>query len=144
MATAPRTAKCDPSVTVNWGGGVEFNGYVLIASILPQVSGSSTWPSLAFHNQIVLDKLPLRTKIPIIEGKYDQTSEVFYTADIDPPGVVYVAWLYDRNNRKVTPNPTIGTHGFTVASTYFTPVFASTNPSVPITGSALTSVEAGS
>ena len=125
MATAPRTSRANPSATVVWpNDSTTFDGWLLIGIVPPvvTVSGGSSpidAPHVAYGNQIILEKLPTFYVTPIIEGKYDQNCRVFYSSDLEPSGVTYVAWLFDRTWRAVD-SPTIS-DAFTVTSETFSP-----------------------
>lgn len=131
-SVAARKSKVDPTVTFTWTNGSAFTGYLVLGTVLPELA-SSAWPSLAYGHQQILEELPQKQRISIIDGAASQNDDVFYTADIDPPNVKYVALLYDRNMRKVT-STVIGS-AFMVASTYFTPTNA--NATITSAGTSL-------
>jgi hypothetical protein len=132
MPTSPRTASVDPSHTVTWSGGEEFTGYFVIGVIPPTFSGTD-FASVAYGNQIILEKLPKLYTIPIVEGKANQKCRVFYNDDIDPPSTKYICWLFDRNWRQVfTP---VLANAFVVNTPVFTPTYSS--PSTPTPGSTI-------
>jgi hypothetical protein len=137
MPTAPRTSKVLSTITYTWSNSTNFDGFLVIGIVLPQASGVD-WPSVAYGNQIVLEKLPTFYRIPIVDGAASQSSQVFYTSDIDPPNVKYVAWLFDRNMKKVTSDPVIG-DAFTVTSDTFTPTVGT--PTVPSVGTTIPSLD---
>ena len=125
MATAPRTSRANPATTVTWpNNSATFDGWLLIGIVPPTVTESGggspvASPYVAYGNQIILEKLPTFYVIPIIEGKFDQNCRVFYTSDLQPTGVTYVAWLFDRTWRAVD-SPSIS-DAFTVTSETFSP-----------------------
>ena len=128
MATAPRTAKIDSSLTVTWPSSSNtLDGWMVIGIVPPSVTGTAGLgtidaPYVAYGNQIVLEKLPTFYVIPIIKGKFDQNCRVFYTSDLEPAGVTYVAWVYDRTWRLIDA-PTIS-DAFTVTTDPFTPTYS--------------------
>jgi hypothetical protein len=119
-----------------------FNGNLVVGLVVPlevQARGVDPvdWPSLAYGGQTLLEKLPILTRIPIVDGVARQTEKVFYNADIDPPNSRYVAWLYDRNMVQLT-EPTIN-DTFAVSADTFTPTVAA--PVIPTLGTTLPTVD---
>lgn len=135
MPQVPRTSYVDPTLSVTWSDGTAINGYFVIGVVIP-VQGAELFASVAYGNQLVLEKLPGVYVIPIVDGRADQTSKVFYTSDIDPPAVKYVCWLYDRNWKQLfAPTLTPINTSFTVTTPTFTPSY--TAPTVPTAGTTL-------
>jgi hypothetical protein len=98
MATAPRTAKLSGSVA--WSDASSFNGFVLIGIAFPNISGTD-YATVALGNSLEKQRLPQWTRIPIVEGAFDQTSAVFYNADIEPPNTKYVGYYYDATGTRI-------------------------------------------
>ena len=138
MATAPRTAKIDSSLTVTWAtpSGTLFDGWMLIGIVPPSVTGAdavaTNAPYIAYGNQIALEKIPTFYVIPIVEGKFDQNCRVLFTSDLQPPRCRYVAWLYDRTWRMIdapgAPSPPLFPDAFEVTTDPFTPPYSMTGP----------------
>ena len=98
MATALRTAKL--SGTVTWSDASSFNGYVLIGVAFPNISAVD-YASIALGNSIEKQRLPKWTRVPIVEGAFDQGGELYYNADIEPPNTKYIAYYYDATGTRI-------------------------------------------
>jgi len=140
--SSPRTSKCT-TTPFYWSDGTTlFTGNLVIGLVVPlelQPRGQDPidWPSLAYGGQTLLEKLPILTRIPIVNGVARQTEKVFYNADIDPPNSRYVAWMYDRNMVQLT-EPTIN-DTFEVSADSFTPTVGT--PVIPSLGTTLPTVD---
>lgn len=103
MATtsAPRTSVVDPSVTLAWSDGTPFDGWIWVGVVPPTLSGTD-FASVAVGNQNIYEQIPPIYYISVKAGVADPTVSVFYTSDLDPPGVQYVTLFYDRTGRKIS------------------------------------------
>jgi len=112
MPSSARTASASNSIPQLWSDGSGFQGWLLCGLVCP-----SGYPKMALYNYVGLVDIPIFTMIPIVDGVYNTTTEIFYTTDIEPPGATYVAWLCDKGYKQ------IGTVSspFTVTSATFTP-----------------------
>lgn len=93
---------------VVWQDGSLFDGYLWLGLVLPNpgpgMSASAvpyTSPYLWAANRA--QKLPQYIKVPIINGSIDQGTQIFFNANIDPPGTTYVAYWFDRNGAMIAP-----------------------------------------
>jgi len=125
----PRKGKLSQSVTVLWSDGSNFNGYLLIG-IVPPTAGGTDYTSLVSGDSYPVQRLPVFTLVPIKEGKYHDTTAIFFTADMEPPTSTYKAWLYDATRRQIA-GPSAP---FTVSTDPFTP--PSFTATVPASGGA--------
>ena len=120
MPTAPpQSATLDQSVTVSWSNGDVFNGFLLLGLVVPS-SGGTSWAELDLGGQAPAERIPLWTKVPIVNGKFDGTVGVLYTSSIAPPNTKYAAWYYDQT---LTPPRKIAGPSdlFTVTTATLTP-----------------------
>lgn len=126
MSTA-RTAKADSSVVLSWSNAELFQGYLLIGIAAP-----TGRPSVEVSSYVGIVEVPIFTLIPVVDGKYNQATEVFYTTDLTPPNTTYFAWLLDKTGTQVGSVST----SFTVTTNPFTP--PSFTMTVPAVGAAPT------
>ncbi len=109
--------------TVRWSDNETFDGFVWLGLTLPD--DSDFVPSLKAAQRF--QPLPRYTKVPIISGTIDTTTQVFYSCDINPPGTMYKAYWYSIDGNLI--NPPVGTAvAFTVSSATTT----LTVPSLPV------------
>lgn len=117
---APRTSVVASSVVVKWSDQTLFDGFLLIGVVPPTLSATD-FISVAVGEQKGYIQLPRFYMISIVQGQCDPSVGVFWTSDLDPPGVTYVDWIYDRTGRKLTANASIQ---FTVTADTFSPPIA--------------------
>lgn len=115
----PQSATLDQSVTVSWSNGDTFNGFMLVGLVVPSTGGTA-WAELDLGGQAPGERIPLWTKVPIVDGKFDSTVGILYNAAIAPPNTKYAAWYYDQSTNP--PRQIAGPSDlFTVTSTPLTP-----------------------
>ena len=115
----PQSATLDQSVTITWSDGSLFSGFLLLGLVVPS-SGGTAWAELDLGGQAPGERIPLFTKIPVINGKFDNTVGVLYNTSISPPETKYAAWYYDQS--VFPPRQIAGpTALFTVSSSTLTP-----------------------
>ena len=112
-----------PTTALTWSDGTtKFSGYLLLVLLLP-----TGYTTAAFANKYPRQNLPLRVKVPISQGIYDQNTQVLYNTSIDPPNTQYVAYMFDANDIKIAGPSS----AFTVsASPVSVPALTLTTPSV--------------
>lgn len=96
----PRSAQfaTSPS-TVVWSTGELFDGFVWIGIVMPD--NTNYVPNL--KSCLKYQPLPQFTKVPVIAGCIDQTTQVFYNADLNPPGTTYKAYWYTPESVLIAP-----------------------------------------
>jgi hypothetical protein len=101
MPSALRIGYPSASQSVAWSDGTAFNGYALVG-FNGLIDGAGTaWPSISLGNRFAKRTIPVARMLPIIEGKFDQSSWLYFNADVTPPGSQYVAYFYDTNDKQV-------------------------------------------
>jgi hypothetical protein len=96
MPSEPR--KANLAGTVSWSDGTPFTGYIYIGVAFPtSVDPNVTYATVWMNNQYPPQRLPKWYKIPIVQGVYEQTARIYYTADINPPNTRYCYYFYDVN-----------------------------------------------
>lgn len=108
-----------PAATITWSDGTLFNGFLLLGLVVPSTSGIP-WAELDLGGQAPGERIPLFTKVPVVDGKFDTTVGVLYNSSIAPPETQYAAWYYDQSTyppRRIAGPSTL----FTVTSTPFAP-----------------------
>lgn len=120
MATtsAPRTSVVDPSVALQWSDGTPFDGWIWVG-VVPPTLGGTVFASMAIGNQHIYEQIPVVYYITVQAGIADPTVSVFWTSDLDPPGVQYVTLFYDRTGRKLSASYSAQ---FTVTGATFNPL----------------------
>lgn len=97
----PRTSMfATVPANVTWHDGTLFDGFIWLGIVLPTV------PAYEFPWMIAtlrFQRIPQFIKIPIYNGAIDQTTQVFYSADINPPGTLYVAYWFSSDGTLITP-----------------------------------------
>jgi len=96
----PQTGKFSQSVTVQWTDGTNFNGF-LLAGIVPPSDGVTAWTSVSMGDNYPAATLPVWARIPIVDGKFNASSGLFFNSDITPPGSKYVIYYYDSTGRRI-------------------------------------------
>jgi hypothetical protein len=99
--TSPRTAQLitSPGI-VTWSNGYIFDGFLWLGLSLP-----TGYTNIKCFGSQLPQEIPRYIKVPIIAGQLDQTTQIFYTTDMDPPATQYFAYWFDRNNQLITPDP---------------------------------------
>ncbi len=117
--TAPQYATLDQSVTITWSNGSAFSGFLLIGLVVP-TAGGTPWAELDLGGQSPGERIPLWTRVPVVNGKFDNTVGVLYNSAIAPPNTQYACWYYDQS---ATPPRQIAGPStfFTVSSATLTP-----------------------
>lgn len=110
-----RVSKPSSSATVTWSNGDLFDGYLFVGIVPPQFSGVDS-PTIDWGDYPELVEIPKIYPINIVAGKYDQSSGVHYTSDLNPPNTQFVAWFQDRAGKVFGPSVQ-----FTVTAATFTP-----------------------
>lgn len=102
MSDVPQTAQLltSPS-TVVWSDGKKFDGYVWIGVTLPTTPAGFDAPYL-WASQRRQD-LPPKCKVPIVNGVIDSTTQLFYNANMNPPGTQYVAYYFSQDDVLIAP-----------------------------------------
>jgi hypothetical protein len=96
MPSEPR--KANLAGTVQYTDGTPFTGYIYIGVAFPtSVDPNVTYATVWMNNQYPPQRLPKWYKIPIVQGVYEQTARIYYTADINPPNTRYCYYFYDVN-----------------------------------------------
>ena len=119
MPYPPQTATLNQSETITWANGDLFNGFLLLGLVLPN-SGGTTWAEVDLGGQSPAERIPIFTRVPVVDGKFDNSIGVLYNSSIAPPNTKYAAWYYDTSTyppRKIAGPSTL----FTVSSTPLTP-----------------------
>jgi hypothetical protein len=101
MPSALRIGYPSASQSVAWSDGTPFNGYALAGLNGLLGTGSTVWPSISLGNRFAKRTIPAARMLPIVEGRFDQSSWLYFNADVTPPGSLYVAYFYDTNDKLV-------------------------------------------
>lgn len=134
MPQSPRTSKFTTSTPIVWVGGALLDGYMAIGLAFPRDAALVNWPNLIKGSgSTPPQQLPQWCKIPISAGVFDQGTELWYNADIDPPNTQYVAYFFDNADKLIAPP--VGTATFFTIST---PTTTITVPSLVPPTSAVT------
>ncbi len=100
MATSPSYATLTGSPV--WDSGAPFDGWVRLALVLP-TNSDGEWPSSVFSGQMGPQRLPIWIEVPIVQGVFNQQTKIWFNSSITPPNTKYVAYWYDRQNRRISP-----------------------------------------
>lgn len=118
MPTPPQVATLSQSTTITWSNGDLFNGFLLLGLVLP--NSGSTWVEVDLGGQSPAERIPLFTRVPVVDGKFDNSVGVLYNSSISPPNTKYAAWYYDASS--YPPRQIAGPSAlFTVSSATLTP-----------------------
>lgn len=118
---SPRIGKFSQSTTLTWSDGTLFNGFFLVGTAIPTLSGTA-FGGVYYGNSGLSEPLPRFYVVPVSEGKYNEVCGLFYNADIAPPNSTYYGWLYTMNGPGGLKRQVAGpTTAFTVSSDSFTP-----------------------
>lgn len=94
MPESPRISRLATTPTrVVWSNGGTFDGYLLLTLSLP-----SGYTKHKLKNSLQPLTIPQTTKVPIVDGVIDQSTGVYYNADVNPPGTTYSAAVYDTSD----------------------------------------------
>ena len=96
----PRVSAFSQTQTLYWSTGELFNGFALIGLVTPTSAGTP-WVLVAPNGSYPGDALPDFMYAPIVNGKWNQSSGLFYNSDLTPPNSRYVAWYYDLSKRQL-------------------------------------------
>ena len=114
----PSVATLSQTASIAWSDGTLFNGFLLIGLVVP-ITGTA-WAELDLGGQSPGERIPLYTKVPVIEGQFSNEVGVIYNTSISPPNSKYACWYYDNSNypvRQIAGPSTL----FTVTSATLTP-----------------------
>jgi hypothetical protein len=98
-------------------------------------TNSEVYASMYLGDDFPQQRVPQRTKVPIIDGAFVTDTKLFYNADLTPPNTRYCTWFYDATGRQVagptdlfavTVDPTT-----LVIPTLPTPITPTTEPLTP-------------
>jgi len=120
MATSiPSYATLSQTASIAWSNGDLFNGFLLIGLVVP-TSGGTGWAELDLGGQSPGERIPLFTKVSVVNGQFDGTIGVIYNTSISPPNSKYSCWYYDQSvypPKQIAGPSTL----FTVTSATLTP-----------------------
>ena len=92
--------------TIEWVGGVPFNGYVLLLMAMP---GATAYNSIFLRDCQPKTEVPRRVKIAIREGVYDTSAKIWRTDSLVPSTVKYCTFFYDDADRLIVAGPGLQT-----------------------------------
>lgn len=118
MPTPPQSATLNQATTITWSDGDLFNGFLLLGLVMPR--SGDRWAEVDLGGQSPAERIPIFTRVPITDGKFDNTVGVLYTSSISPPHTQYAAWYYDASTyppREIAGPSTF----FTVSTPTLTP-----------------------
>ena len=88
--------------TISWSGGQEFDGFVILTLNLPTGYDYAVLRTISPRLRV-----PAKTKIPVSTGVYDtNSSHVWRTDYLVPPGAYYTAAWYDSTGKLVASDAT--------------------------------------
>lgn len=120
MATSiPQYATLSQSESITWSNGDLFNGFLLLGLVVP-IGGSTAWAELDLGGQSPGERIPIFTRVPVVNGQFDNSVGVIYNSSIAPPNTKYACWYYDQSSnppRKIAGPSSL----FTVSSSTLTP-----------------------
>lgn len=96
MPSPPQVATLTQAATVTWSNGDLFNGFLLIGLVVPNTSGDA-WAELDLGGQQPGERIPIWTRVAVVDGVYDNTVGVLYNSSISPPNTKYAAYYYDSS-----------------------------------------------
>lgn len=135
----PRISKFSQTQNFTWSNGDLFNGAAIIALVIPTQDGTSAtvWPDANYGDTDILLTLPKSfARVPINDGKLNDTLGLFYNADITPPNTQYVHYITDSNNKVVAGPGALFTasSGFITLPTLTINAPISTGAVIPVPG----------
>lgn len=91
--------------SVTWSDGLTFfDGFLWIGIGLPSGGQSAfQWVTPYMIALMRYQALPAFIKIPIVNGAIDQTTQLMWNQDINPPGTNYVAYWFATDGTLITP-----------------------------------------
>ncbi len=95
----PRTAKF-PSTEILWSDGSKYNGFALLGFIPPK-DGSYYYSVVDYGNASPTEQLPQFAVVPIINGQFNGSVGLYYSADTAVPGMQYNISFYDTTKRLI-------------------------------------------
>jgi hypothetical protein len=119
MPSPPQVATLTQSATITWSDGTLFNGFLLIGLLVPNTGGDA-WAELDLGSQQPGERIPIFTRVGVVDGVFDNTIGILYNTSISPPNTKYAAWYYDSSvypPRQIAGPSTL----FTVSSATLTP-----------------------
>ena len=118
MPIPPSTATLNPATTITWSDESLFNGFLLLGLVVP-TSGGTAWAELDLGGETTNERLPIFTRVAVVDGKFDTTVGILYNSAITPPNSKYAAWYYDTSvpARQINGPSTL----FSVSATPLTP-----------------------
>lgn len=108
----PRVGKFNQSQIFQWSNGVNFNGAAIIALTRPTQDGTAATAWISVNYGDTDENLPLPqsfARIPIQDGKLDDSLGLFYNEDITPPETQYVHYIIDSTLRIIAGPGTLFT-----------------------------------
>ncbi len=115
---------------VRWDDDTLFDGYVWLGVRLPDCS-CHAFPYLWAAYR--LQRLPQFIRVPVVNGQIDQSTQCFFTSNLNPPGCAYVAYWFSQDNVLIAPAANTATpFTVTTATTTLTvPTLPVPDPGVP-------------
>src|SRR5437899_2070819 len=98
--TSPRIGHF-PTALVSWSDGTLFTGFALCA-LIPPVGYSEVDSGL----QDPAETLPQFAVIPIVNGSFNSSLGLYYSADLNPPGMTYNISFY-TTTKKLIAGPSV-------------------------------------
>jgi hypothetical protein len=94
----PNKAKITTAATVKWSDTQLFDGFLLLGLATP-----------TGHDKLSIDglRVPLWTRLPIVDGVVDEQSRVWFTNEIEPPGSRYSDFWYAANKQLIASGGTV-------------------------------------
>ena len=132
--SAPQTALL--SGTVTWSDGSLFDGWLRLGLVLPQNSDGQ-WPTTVLAGETSPQRLPIWAEVPISAGAFDANTQILFNSSLNPPNTQYVAYWYDRNNRRLFPASNVNPTPFTISANPYpisipTLTVPSTSATIPV------------
>lgn len=119
QTSPPQSATLDQSVTIQWSDGTAFSGFLLVGLVTPTLSGTP-FAELSLSGQAPGERIPIFTRVPVVNGKFDNSVGILYNSSIAPPETQYACWYYDQSSnppRRIAGPSTL----FTVTTGTLTP-----------------------
>ncbi len=91
----PTEAKIVTASEIQWADGTPFQGHLLLVMGMPSRSGTAYTEVYLQGTDIQKWRVPLRVKIPIVDGSLSASVRVWQNADLVPSETDYSAYWYD-------------------------------------------------